>query len=184
MSTEAPVSHHLDLYAYWLAKRGDRAMPARSHIGPGEIRALLPYLTIIDKVDGQFRYRLHGSAVAREIGRDLTGAIVGSYVSSPQSAAAMRAVCECVFTRAHPVFSTGEFIVKSGSTHNVSLLFLPLSEDGVTVNMAVCTLVARFSSGVKPSTGWLEGIPVKVGKVIDIRDAAELEKCCHEWDQR
>jgi len=165
MPIEAPISHHLDLYRYWLAKRGDRAMPARDDIDPGEICALLPYLTILDKADGQFRYRLHGSAVARELGRDLTGGIVGSYVSPPESAAAMRAVCERVFARAHPVFSTGEFKVKSGSTHNISVLFLPLSEDGVTATMAVCTLVARFNFGVKPSTGWLEGIPVKVGDV-------------------
>jgi hypothetical protein len=184
MLTQAPVCRHFDLCRYWLAKRGDRAMPARSDIDPGEIYALLPYLTILDKVDGQFRYRLHGSAVAREIGRDMTGAIIGSYVSTPQSAAAMRAVCQRVFARAHPVFSTGEIIVKSDSAHNVSVLFLPLSEDGLAVNMTVCTLVARFSSGIKPSAGWLEGIPVKVAKVIDIRDAAELEKCCHEWDQR
>src|SRR5215813_8749572 len=132
MPTQAPISHHLDLYRHWLAKRGDRTMPARSDLDPGEIRVLLPYLTILDKVNGQFRYRLHGSAVAREIGRDLTGGIVGSYVSTPGSAAAMRAICERVFARARPVFATGEFEVQSGSTHNISVLFLPLSEDGVT----------------------------------------------------
>jgi hypothetical protein len=176
-----PISHHLDLYRYWLAKRGGRAMPARSDLDPGEICALLPYLTILERVGGQFRYRLHGSAVAREIGRDLTGGIVGSYVSTPESAAAMRAVCERVFARAKPVFTTGEFIVKSGTTHNISVLFLPLSEDGVTVNRALCTLVARFNFGVTPSAGWLEGIPVKVRNVIDVYDAAELEKYCLEW---
>jgi hypothetical protein len=181
---QAPVSRHLDLYRYWLAKRGNRAMPARSDIDPGEICALLPYLTILDKADEHFRYRLHGSKAARELGRDLTGSIVGSYVSTPEAAVAMRAVCERIFTRAHPVFAEGEFQGKSGSTQNISVLFLPLSEDGVTVNMAVCTLVTRFNFGVAPSAGWLEGIPIKVGIVIDIRDAAELEKCCLEWEQR
>jgi hypothetical protein len=183
MPTRAPTSHHLALYRYWLVKRGDRAMPTRGDIDPGQICALLPYVTILDKIDGQFRYRLHGSAVAREIGRDLTGGIVGSYVSTPASAAAMRAICERVFARAHPVFATGEFEVKSGSTHNISVLFLPLSEDGVTVNRALCTLVARFDPGITPSAGWLHGIPVKVGSVIDVRDAAELERCCIEWER-
>jgi hypothetical protein len=183
MLTQAPISHHLDLYRYWLAKRGDRAMAARSDLDPGEIRALLPYLTILDKVDGQFRYRLHASAVAREIGRDLTGGFVGSYVSTPESAAAMRAVCERVFARAHPVFSTGEFKVKPDCTHNTSVLILPLSRDGVTVNMAICTLVARFNFGVKASTDWLAGIPVKVRDVIDVHGAAELEKWCIEWNR-
>jgi hypothetical protein len=183
MTTQAPISHHLNLYRYWLVKRSDRHMPARSDIEPGDIRALLPYLTILDKADGQFRYRLHGSAAAQEIGRDLTGGIVGSYVSTPASAAAMRAVCERVFARAHPVFSTGEFQVKPGCTHNMSVLLLPLSDDGATVNMAVCTLVARFNFDIKASTNWLEGIPLKVSNVIDVHDAAELEKCCLEWNR-
>jgi hypothetical protein len=78
MSLEAPVSHHLDLYRYWLAKRGGRTMPARSDLEPRGICALLPYLTLLDKADGQYRYRLLGSAAAQEIGRDLTGGFVGS----------------------------------------------------------------------------------------------------------
>jgi len=183
MLTQASISHHLNLYRHWLAKRGDRVMPARSDLDPGEICESLPYLTILDKIDGQFRYRLHGSAAAQEIGRDLTGTVVGSYVSTPESAAAMRAVCERAFARAHPVFSTGEFQVKPGCIHNMSVLILPLSEDGVTVNKAVCTLVARFNFDVKASAGWLEGIPGKVCSVMDIQDAAQLEKCCLDWDQ-
>ena len=183
MPTQAPISHHLDLYHYWLTKRGTRPMPARCDIDAADILHLLPYLTILDKVDGQFRYRLHGSAVVREIGRDMTGGVVGSYVSTPKSAAAMRAVCERVFARAHPVFSTGDLKMKPGYVHNISVLILPLSNDGVTVNMAVCTLVARFNFGVKASTDWLAGILVKVRNVVDVHDAAELEKWCLEWDR-
>ena len=136
-------------------------MPARGDIEPGEICALLPHLTILDKADGQFRYRLHGSASARELGRDLTGGFVGSYVSTPQSAVAIRAVCERAFACAYPVFATAEFEVKSGVTHNVSALFLPLSEDGATVNMALCTHVARFSAGVKPEPGGLGDVALE-----------------------
>jgi hypothetical protein len=183
MLTQAPISHHLDLYRHWLAKWGDRAMPARCDLDPGEIRASLPYLTILDKVNGQLRCRLHGSAIAQEIGRDMTGRFVGSYVSTPGAAAAMRAVCERVFARAHPVFSTGDLKVKPGYVHNISVLILPLSNDGVTVNMAVCTLVARFNFGVKASTDWLAGILVKIRNVVDVHDAAELEKWCLEWDR-
>ena len=62
MSLGAPVSYHLDLYRYWCEKRGNRAMPARSDIEAGDICALLPYLTILDKVDGEFRYRFFSPA--------------------------------------------------------------------------------------------------------------------------
>ena len=97
------ISHHLDLYRYWLAKRASRTMPARRDLDPGDIPALLPYLMIVDKVDDQFRYRLVGTATAREIGHDPTGSIVGSYAL--ECAAAARAIYERVFTTARPTFT-------------------------------------------------------------------------------
>jgi hypothetical protein len=183
MPLEAPVSYHLDLYRYWLAKRGDGTMPARSDLNPGDVLALLPYLTILEKADGRFRYRLVGSATAREVGRDLTGSFVGSYVSTPESAAAVRAVCERVFTAALPNFATGEFKMNSGAIHNVSQLILPLSDDGVNVNMAISTLLARFNSGVSAKVDWLKGLPVEVDNVVDVNDAADLEKLCLDWER-
>src|ERR1700731_642356 len=156
-----PISHHIDLYRYWLAKRADRRMPARRDLDPCDIPKLLPYVMIVEKADDRFRWRLVGSAVAREAGRDLTGSIVGFYDSTAEAAAAARAIYERVFTTAHSIFATGEFKVKSGAIMNMSLLTLPLSDDCADVNMAVSTLVARFNLRVTASTDWLKGAPVK-----------------------
>ena len=76
--------YHLDLYRYWLAKRGGRPMPQRSDINPTEIPALLPYIGIIEKADGELRYRLIGTSMAEQLGFDATGAAVGSYVPAGQ----------------------------------------------------------------------------------------------------
>ena len=70
-----PISHHIDLYRYWLAKRADRRMPARRDLDPCDIPKLLPYVMIVEKADDRFRWRLVGSAVAREAGRDLTAIV-------------------------------------------------------------------------------------------------------------
>src|SRR3546814_12073410 len=35
-----------ELYDYWCAKRGDRAMPGRDDIDPAELKALLPYVLL------------------------------------------------------------------------------------------------------------------------------------------
>ncbi len=108
MLEPAPVSFHLDLYRYWREKCGKRIMPARRDIDPAEIPALLPYVSIIHKVEGKFRFRLVGSAVARQFGRDLTSKVVGSSVSNPlESIAALQAIGERVFASARPVFATG-----------------------------------------------------------------------------
>src|SRR5260370_37561181 len=97
-----PISHHIDLYRYWLAKRADRSMPVRRDINPGDIPALLPYLMIVDKVDDRFRYRLVGIATAREIGHDPTGSLVGFY--GLEGAAAALEVYERTFASARPGF--------------------------------------------------------------------------------
>jgi hypothetical protein len=57
MPLRAPISNHLDLYRYWLAKRGSRTMPSRSSLDPVDVPALLPYLGLVDKVVGQYRYQ-------------------------------------------------------------------------------------------------------------------------------
>jgi hypothetical protein len=179
---EAPISHHLDLYRYWLAKRGRRAMPARSDINPGDIPTLLPYLMLVDKADGQFRWRLAGTAVVQEVGREPTGSVVGSYSST--TAAAARAIYERVFTTACPIFAAGEFKITSHAVHNMSLLALPLSDNAADVNMAVSTLIARFSFGVDPSTDWLKDRPVQVLEMVDIDNAEQLEERCRDWERR
>jgi hypothetical protein len=51
-----------------------------------------------------------------------------------------------LITAACPVFATGEFIFRSGAHLNMSLLTLPLSEDGTAVNKSISMLAARLSA--------------------------------------
>jgi hypothetical protein len=183
MPVNAPLSHHRDLYAYWLCKRGDRAMPARGDVDPADIPLLLPYLILVERAGEQLRYRLMGSAIVRAVGYGVTGGIVGSYAPAPETGAEVRAIFECVFTSASPAFATGRYSHKRGASINLSLLTLPLSEDSRDVNMSISTLVARFSVTPAPERGWLEGMHVKVSDVVDVRDTAELETLCREWEQ-
>ena len=184
MPTQAPVSHHADLYGYWLTKRGPRAMPARSELDPADIPMLLPYLMIVGKEGNQFRYRLVGTAVVQAVGYDATGSTVGSYLLAPGHAVEARAIFERAFTLAHPIFATGGFILKSGADVTMSLLALPLSDDGVAVNMTISTLVARLNASLMASRDWLRGLPVKVCDIVDVRSAEHLTKLCLEWEQR
>jgi hypothetical protein len=185
MLTQAPFSYHLDLYRYWLAKRGSRAMPARRDIDAADIPALLPYLGIVDKVAGQVRYRLVGSDIVRQYGRELTGSLVGSHLrNAPEAVAKLRAIGERVFITAHPIFITGQYETECGSVHNSSALILPLSDDGATVNMLAYTRIARFSLDAVARIDWLKGAPIKLIGVVDVDDVEGLEKLCLEWEER
>jgi hypothetical protein len=180
----APLSHHFDLYAYWLAIGGAHAMPARSDLNPADIPLLLPFLVLVERTDDDLRYRLVGSAIARAAGYDPTGNAVGSYIPVPEIAAGVRAVFGRVFTAAGPIFATGNYLHRTGSHINLSLLSVPLSADGRVVDMSLSTLVARFRAFPAPESGWLKGLPVKVGEVIEVRDTAELKTLCCEWERR
>jgi hypothetical protein len=184
MVTGVLFSHHLDLYHYWHSKRGSRLMPARGDLSPGDIPALLPFLIIVGKDGGQLHYRLVGTAVVHAAGYDATGSGVGSYLVSPGDAVEARAIFERVFTGARPVFSTGEFIFQSGNHLTMSLLTLPLSDDGAAVNMTVSTVATRFNASLVAKRGWLKGLPIRVCNVVEVGNAEELGKLCLEWGQR
>jgi hypothetical protein len=184
MPPRIPLSHHLDLYAYWLSKRGARIMPARSDIDPVDIPHLLPYLTIAERAGDQFRYRLVGTGVVRDSGREATGGFVGSGLGDPKIIAEARTFWERIFTTARPTFTTAEFCFESGASLFVSTLILPLSSDGVTVDMSISSLVTRFGPDLRASRDWLKGVPVKTSAVSEIGSAEELTKLCREWDKR
>src|SRR5271165_3820458 len=183
MPMQAPVSHHLDLYAYWRTKRGARLMPARSDIDAADIPVLLPYLIFVDRAGDHFRYRLVGTAVARALGQEPTGEFVGYYLPDPDDVAEVQAIYERVFTTARPVFATGAFIFEAGAPVTLSLLALPLSADGINVDMVAATLVVRYSSYRAAKRDWLKGLPVKVCEMTDVGDAEDLKKLCLEWEQ-
>jgi hypothetical protein len=64
MPEPARSSIHLQFYRYWRCKRENRLMPARDDIDPADIPALSPYISIVHKIEGQYRFRLFGSEMA------------------------------------------------------------------------------------------------------------------------
>jgi hypothetical protein len=184
MLEPAPVSFHLDLYRYWLSKRGSRAVPSRGDINPAEIPLLLPYIAIIHKVAGEFRLRLAGSAISRQFGRELTGEVFGSHVSNrEETVMALGAVCERVFAAAHPVFLTAQHKTDRGTLHNVSFLLLPLSDDGRQVDRIIFTRIACFAGNAHASREWLAGAIFKLWETVDVISETDLGRLCLEWER-
>lgn len=183
MSEVAQSSIHIHFYRYWRCKRGRRSMPSRDDIDPADIPALLPYISIVHRIDGQYRFRLFGSEMAEQFGRDLTGYVVGSGASNaPQAIAALHAVGEQVYTGARPLFATGRHLTRSGVTQHVSTLLLPLSNDDVAVDKIIFTRLACLASKRKASREWLAGAPFNLGDVVAIAEEADLTQLCLGWE--
>lgn len=177
------VFQHYSLYNYWLAKRGQRAMPAHCDLSAADIPVLLPYLLILGKTKDQYRYRLVGSAVVKAVGHDATWSTPGSYLTTPEQAIEAKRIFERVFSIGSPVFATGVFIFRSGDFLATSMLTLPLSDDGVNVNKTISTLATRFHNDLHASPDWLKGIPVRIDSVVDVGGVEELKTLCLEWEQ-
>lgn len=65
-----PAARLLD---YWDRLRGDRLMPQRSGLDPAELKAILPYLTILEvRARDTLIYRLAGTAIRDMVGTELT----------------------------------------------------------------------------------------------------------------
>ena len=178
-----PISFHFELYAYWLAKRGPRRMPARDDISPADIKPLLPHLIITERDGDQFRYKLFGRGVVEDLGYDATGYFVGEFLNNPNYYSEWRAVMEKLVALQAPHFVAGESCFESfcsGAHLDWSVLILPLSNDGITVNKEIASLVARFHRGAQVR-GWSEHQPAKVLEIAAFKNENELKQLCADW---
>lgn len=131
------------LFTYWEAKRGTREMPSRADIDPSELKPLLPLLCLIDLVPDARRYvyRLVGTRDVEMRGHNPTGKAVAEAYFATSAEAALLHYDAARDTRAphyvaDPFQAVDRFIGEED-------LFLPLSNDGETVNMIMVFSISR-----------------------------------------
>jgi hypothetical protein len=151
-----PATCHKDvltLYGYWLEKRGDRRMPARADLDPAEIPRLLPGICLVDVVADERRYvyRLVGTEDVEVRGCDPTGKSVSEACFAPSPENALGCYDTVVSTKT-PLLDTEPFVAPNGRYVTEETLFLPLSNDGINVNMV---LVFSYSKHTRPAARFL-----------------------------
>ncbi|MBL8708248.1 MAG: PAS domain-containing protein [Rhodospirillaceae bacterium] len=131
------------MYHYWLGKKGQRTMPSRRDIDPGEIKRFLPHVTLVDVVDDERRYvyRLVGTKEVELRGNDPTGqSVLTAYfaVSSDDALAHYDATRQSRAPHyvADPFQTVDRYVGEED-------LFLPLSDDGETVNIIMVFSTVR-----------------------------------------
>ena len=126
-------------------------MPCRRDIDPTEIGPLLPHLQLIDVVDGgnRYRYRLVGTSIVTAFGREYTGSHLDELFIGERLAYASL-VYATVCSRLRPVFLRNRY----SSTRDVDMianrLYMPLSDDGSSVNVIFGALTFEFGRGSVP----------------------------------
>jgi hypothetical protein len=183
MASALRFPHHVELYRYWDAKRVGRLMPCRRDFDPCQVPALLPHLMIVDKFEGRFRYRLVGTAVVEDMGRDLTGSFVGDNVAPPEYAAAYRTGFERVWTIGRPVFATSEYQPTSRNVRASSRLLLPFGEDGRQTNRIVLSGVSRRAGPTAKVENGLGAVPGRIGDCVEITGIEHLLTLSAHWER-
>ena len=76
----AAARAHEELFAYWASLKGDARLPARRDLHPGDIKRLLPTISLIDVLADSpkpglvdYRIRLAGTGLYGVYGREITG---------------------------------------------------------------------------------------------------------------
>lgn len=145
----SPISDELirSVYDYWLRKCGARAMPSRADIDPSEIRALLPQIMLVDVLGpSRYRYRLVGTKCAFSHGVDMTGRMLDEAFKDPAYQAHVIGLYDQCVNERRPLYSESMFFRDRprDPEHHVKVLFMPLSDGGMTVNMVFVAQVIRF----------------------------------------
>lgn len=123
------------LYAYWCARRGERALPARADLDPAEFAYVLGNLVLMEvqREPLRFRYRLHGVNLVMRDGYDMTGRWLHDH-PEPEYRTRIEQTYGEVARTARPAHGVRDIVV-DGRMRRYESLVLPLGHDGTTVDM-------------------------------------------------
>jgi hypothetical protein len=130
------------LYAYWDRLRNGRPAPARCEIEPANIPALLSETFIAESVsDSVYRFRLAGTRICQQFGRELSGTdLLGLWPDGDREALAhlLRAVCM------DSLVGYGNFraYARADRKVNFEFLLLPLTPRSGNVNQVLGAITA------------------------------------------
>jgi hypothetical protein len=181
---DAPTSCHLDLYRYWEAKRGSgRKAPSRRDLDPLEIAKLLPNVALVEPEQDGYRWRLMGTAIADDFGRDLTGRMFGEYVAPTRFVRDMTDGFDMALALIAPIFDESLFETDFGSVHAVSRLILPLIGEEGSHPMLIFTRVVRRFYQIAQIRDHMKGATGMVLRRDHLGSLGELERRVAEWEE-
>src|SRR5512140_60071 len=136
----AAARAHEELFAYWASLRKGARLPGRRHLDPGDIKRLLPTVSLIDVLPQpqapipDFRIRLAGTGLYGVYGREITGKRLGEVYNSA-AADYWRAELAKVVREKRPAVGVHNLAWRGASHLSILWLRLPLASDGKEVDM-------------------------------------------------
>ncbi len=138
-----------EILQFWRNARANRPMPARADINPVDLGPkLLPHILLLDvehRPRLRFRWRLIGTHTTEVYKRDMTGAYWDE-IYSDEVMASLRLRADWVLEHRLPLRSVGHATSSERDFESHEALYMPLSDDGETINMMLLASIYTFSS--------------------------------------
>jgi hypothetical protein len=146
-------------HADWDVRRRGREFPARRDFDPCDLRYALGYISLIDVLGDppRFRFRLHGVGNAERVGIDMTGKLLEAMPDGRR----YRLVSmhySAVMKEREPVAQTRRVYAIDERAWNCEVLVLPLSSDGINIDMLMSC--AAWADG---GTSMRSAVPLAAG---------------------
>jgi len=131
------------LFDYWDLKRGTRALPGRPDIDPIDLAFILGNLILLELHQGdgrpRYRFRVHGSNLARRAGFDMTGKWMDDYPDADYGQVALASFDRTAIS-AVPFHNINDRML-AGRMRGYETVMLPLAADGEHVDMLLIGLI-------------------------------------------
>jgi len=130
-------------YQYWLGMKGARSMPARTDLNPADIVSLLPHITLVDVEASprRYKFRLIGTETVKAMGLDVTGQYLDQL---PKVEQYLKDRYNSLVETKAPYWHGGKLVWSKKSFIDYSVIGLPLSSDGITVDKLLFSLYYQF----------------------------------------
>jgi len=159
--TDGRLQEALD---YWRRKSAGKTMPRRADIDPLDIPKLLPDVMLVEVLpSGRYRYRLIGTENTDAQGVHATGRYLDEVLPGPEyKAHVLRLYNECVQT-GRALYSECLFVSPQDRTpeRHIKVVFLPLSEDGLTINQILVVQVCFYMDPAARERHFIDVRPCK-----------------------
>src|SRR5271154_1583883 len=144
VSIEAPRLRRL--LHDWDDRRRGRQFPSRADFTPFDLKYILGNLSLLD-VDYdplRFRYRIHATNLSRRMKKEMTNKNIDDIPVSDHAMRVRKHFTEVIQRRVPVIYKRGgsdSDFPDDLLPHDYEVLVLPLSNDGITINMLMSALV-------------------------------------------
>lgn len=141
--------------AAWKQVSKGRMAPKREEITPALVKNALPWIWMIDTVDGgrDFRFRLAGDRIIQFMGRRYAGSLLSEFIGEPFFQHMRHILVACVEQKRPLMVGPGRSKMKGREYLELEVLALPLSENSEQVSTIFGAMEIRAPSRDKLPEG-------------------------------